>query len=350
MVSIIIPVYNAERYLGECIESVLNQTYSDFELILVDDGSEDCSYQICKEYADKDERIKNIKKKNGGVSSARYTGLQEAKGEYISFMDNDDMFLPEFLETSMGMFDEHTDIVVTSFANVISERMKPYMMELKQPEIQNVCFSGMEASEEIEDFSTYPVSVTLWGKIYRKDFLLKLHLEKYADRIPTLYFEDVFALHILLSNARKVKFSNQIVYLQRTLKDSQSRNGKLGIYYFEQIDSFDLLYQYLKDKELPKSKEHCINIYDKTLERTWYKLKHDGITYDNMQTILNKIDEKYGEYYQYFLNTNCGVLRKMSMRCFANHRLIWEKTFGFFYFKFISKIIRKRFFASVEKN
>ena len=98
MVSIIIPVYNVEQYLRECVDSVLNQTYSDVEVILVDDESTDQSGNICDEYAEMDSRIKVIHKKNGGVSSARNTGIDKAVGEYLLFVDSDDAIHSELVE------------------------------------------------------------------------------------------------------------------------------------------------------------------------------------------------------------------------------------------------------------
>ena len=96
-VSVIIPVYNVEKYLPQCIDSILAQTFTDFELILVNDGSKDCSGNICDEYAQKDSRIVVIHKENGGASSARNRGLDIAKGEWISFIDSDDYVTPNYL-------------------------------------------------------------------------------------------------------------------------------------------------------------------------------------------------------------------------------------------------------------
>ena len=98
LISVIVPVYQAECYLGRCIESVLHQTYSNLELILIDDGSRDASGRICDEYAEKDKRIRVIHRKNSGVAVTRNCGLAEARGKYISFVDADDLVLPEMLE------------------------------------------------------------------------------------------------------------------------------------------------------------------------------------------------------------------------------------------------------------
>lgn len=102
VISIIIPVYKCEKYIGACIESVLAQTYPQFELILVDDGSPDSASEICDQYAQKDDRIQVIHKENGGVSSARNAGLAVAKGEYVSFIDSDDYIDEAFLQTLLN--------------------------------------------------------------------------------------------------------------------------------------------------------------------------------------------------------------------------------------------------------
>ena len=96
-ISVIIPVYNAEKTLHRCIDSILAQTFSDFEVLLIDDGSKDKSGEICDEYARKDSRIKVCHKENGGVSSARNMGLDNAKGEWITFVDADDYIASDFL-------------------------------------------------------------------------------------------------------------------------------------------------------------------------------------------------------------------------------------------------------------
>lgn len=96
-ISVIVPVYNVEEYLRKCLDSVLNQTLRDIEIICVDDGSTDSLWEILKEYAQKDDRIKLIQKENGGLSSARNAAMQVAKGDYIGFVDSDDWIDPDFL-------------------------------------------------------------------------------------------------------------------------------------------------------------------------------------------------------------------------------------------------------------
>ena len=99
LVSIIIPVYNVEQYLDQCMETVLGQTYSNLDIILVDDGSKDKSSQMCDEYVAKDKRVKVLHKENGGLSSARNKGLELAKGQYIIFPDPDDYLEKDYIQT-----------------------------------------------------------------------------------------------------------------------------------------------------------------------------------------------------------------------------------------------------------
>ena len=98
LVSVIIPAYNAEKFLSQCVESIINQTYRNIEIIIVNDGSRDNTAEIAKECAKKDSRVKLINKENGGVTSARLKGVQEASGEWIGFVDSDDEIEPEMYE------------------------------------------------------------------------------------------------------------------------------------------------------------------------------------------------------------------------------------------------------------
>ena len=125
MLSVIIPVYNVEKYLSRCVDSVLNQTYKNFELILVDDGSLDNSPVICDEYENKDSRIKVIHKENGGLSSARNAGLEICKGDYIFFIDSDDWLTDEnVLEEFISKAEKENADFVYSFMNTATDKIQ----------------------------------------------------------------------------------------------------------------------------------------------------------------------------------------------------------------------------------
>ena len=116
--SIIIPVYNVEKYLKQSIQSVLDQSYEDFEVILIDDGSTDKSPAICDELAEKDERVKVIHKQNGGVSSARNEGIRQAKGDYILFLDADDWYDTKLLENCLPYTEKELNAFYFNYANI----------------------------------------------------------------------------------------------------------------------------------------------------------------------------------------------------------------------------------------
>ena len=122
MYSIIVPIYDSEKYLSRCIDSILCQTSPDFELILVDDGSKDKSADICKKYAERDERVRYVRQENAGVSAARNHGIQLARGEYIGFVDSDDEICREMYETLLSdAFESSADIVICDAVTVYSD-------------------------------------------------------------------------------------------------------------------------------------------------------------------------------------------------------------------------------------
>ena len=112
LISVIVPIYNVEKYLQKCVDSIINQTYKNLEIILVDDGSPDNCPKMCDDYAEKDSRIKVVHKENGGLSDARNVGMEVATGEYVSFIDSDDYISLDFYETLLEtIVDNDSDVV-----------------------------------------------------------------------------------------------------------------------------------------------------------------------------------------------------------------------------------------------
>lgn len=164
LISVILPIYNVDKYLKQCLDSILNQTYKNLEIILVDDGSKDNSGKICDKYSKKDNRIKVIHKRNGGVSSARNTGLHVATGEYISFIDPDDFVEPYFIEKMHALMVENDcDIVQCDFfryvdGNIIDEIVENSKVEkISVYEFQKRLYTD-----------NYIQTAVLWDKIYKK--------------------------------------------------------------------------------------------------------------------------------------------------------------------------------------
>ena len=175
MVSIIMPVYNADKYLEQAIESVIHQDYVDYELILVDDGSTDQSAQICDKYAQNDERIRVFHKENGGVSSARRYGYNEAKGNWITFMDNDDILAPSFL-SSLFEYSEEADIIIGRGTNINSQKANELKFNSDKLVVGNkYYFTGLQAAELMNTPSDnkYGIVTLLWGKIISRKTMEK---------------------------------------------------------------------------------------------------------------------------------------------------------------------------------
>lgn len=168
VISIIIPIYNAEKTLMRCIDSVLNQTYNNWELLLVDDGSIDKSALICDSYAQSDNRIRVFHKINAGVSSARNIGLENAKGEWITFIDSDDCVKDVYLENLLGHVKKSIDLVI-SFAEIHGKgfiRKENYPTRL----ITQDCFDILFTESDMY-WHTSP-----WSKLYRRKIIRKNNL------------------------------------------------------------------------------------------------------------------------------------------------------------------------------
>ena len=165
LVSIIIPVYQAKEYLNKCIESVISQTYSEWEMILVDDGSTDGSDIICDEYANKYNKIKVIHKSNGGASSARNAGIDASIGNYIMFVDSDDYIDPLLCEDLVNYIEDETDIVISGFVEDYGGKRR----------INKLCSEEKCTVRQFKErFSFYYKSALLnspWAKLYKADIL-----------------------------------------------------------------------------------------------------------------------------------------------------------------------------------
>ena len=180
LVSVIVPVYKAERYIHRCVDSILNQTYENLEIILVDDGSPDCCGKICDEYATKDCRIKVIHQENGGPSVSRNNGLKLCSGEYVAFVDSDDYILPDmYSEMIDTMNRERVDVCVCQWQYERADGMHVVSTDNIDPGL-----NGLMTFTEFAHFlykGSYEngVVVSLWNKVYRKDRIKDVVLSGY---------------------------------------------------------------------------------------------------------------------------------------------------------------------------
>ncbi|WP_298032775.1 glycosyltransferase [uncultured Dysosmobacter sp.] len=171
IVSIIVPVYNTESTLRRCVDSILEQEFTDFELLLVDDGSRDDSGPICDEYAARDSRIQAIHKENGGVSSARNLALDRARGVYLQFLDSDDWITPDAtISLVRAAENRQCDLVISDFYRVVGERVS------RKGDIDDAVLSREEyATHMMENPADFYYGV-LWNKLYRRDIVETHHL------------------------------------------------------------------------------------------------------------------------------------------------------------------------------
>ena len=230
--SVIVPIYKVEPYLRQCVDSVLAQTYRDFELILVDDGSPDGCPAICDEYAVKDARVKVIHKPNGGLVSARQAGLQAAQGEYIAPVDGDDWVAPDFLEQAAKILDAY-DVDMVSFGYTeVEENGRQTFQREPVPE-------GFYDRARIErdiwprvlmpEYGERMIS-TLWAKVYRRKLIFASQME-IDPRIS--YAEDTACQVLNYRDAKNVYISYKRVYFYRILQSSMSHRFQTS-----QLESF----------------------------------------------------------------------------------------------------------------
>lgn len=202
-VSLIVPIFNAEKYLKKCLDSILNQTYKNFEIILVDDGSTDRSGDMCDEYASTNEQIQVIHKRNKGLVEARITGIENASGKWIAFVDADDWIETNFLSALVNsMSQTEADIAIAGY---IRERDKARTAILNniesgiyvEEDLAEAIYSKMLCFKKFFEFGILPY---IWNKIYKKDILM----ECYKEMDTAIYDgEDVAIVFPYLLKAKK---------------------------------------------------------------------------------------------------------------------------------------------------
>ena len=238
-VSVVIPIYNVEKYLKKCLDSVINQTLKDIEIICVNDCSSDNSESIIKEYINKDNRVKLINNKNNyGIGYSRNIGIDNSLSDYISFIDSDDFVSENFIEELYSTaLKNDADIVFTNNIYTVNEdtnNIKPYYhnrMNIWKKKFNNSYIEGISNfnvnTEEKENTPEYPL-VVVWNKLLKKDFLYKKSIRFFDYRIA----EDADFFYRILANNPKMYYNNNAKY-----------------YYFQRCSS--LMTNIKKDNDMP---------------------------------------------------------------------------------------------------
>ena len=217
LVSIVLPIYNVERYLCRCLESVVNQTYTNLEIILVDDGSPDRCSEICEEWKDKDQRIKVIHKENAGLGMARNTGIENATGEYICFFDSDDFVALDTIEKCYYLAQqEASDIVVYGISRV---RADGKINSTIIPHTDHITYSGKEVQDSFLPDLIAPNTATgrrtdlwisAWSSFYSMKLINRCNWKFVSER--EIISEDIYSLLYLYKEVKRVSVLSEALY------------------------------------------------------------------------------------------------------------------------------------------
>ena len=264
ILSVIVPIYNSEKYLNQCIDSIVNQTYTNLDIILVDNASTDNSLKICSSYAEKDDRINIIcNKDNMGPQQARFMGVEYAKGEYVTFVDSDDWVDIDLYEKALLKADD-CDLIEYGYYKTFgnsSEENKPVMEQgiYCTKEHLEYVFSNMMFSESHDNKPV--IAQYMWSKIYRKDILQIL-----ADELcmTSSYGEDQECVYKYILKCKKIKISDVVGYYYRQQSQSIVHSGSptrlkdIGVLYESLYSAFDK--HLLRERLLLQLQKRIVNI------------------------------------------------------------------------------------------
>lgn len=235
MVSVIVPVYNVKPYLQECLDSILQQSYTKMEIILIDDGSTDGSGAICDDYARKDDRIQVIHQQNQGLSAARNRGIERATGEYLCFVDSDDYLYPNSIDTLLRLCTQYeADMSVCTHDRLEGGKLYPSHPEkCASPSVE--IFHGDQKMDAY--LRQHKITATVWGKMYAAELFREI-------RFPTgKLYEDAYIMHLLLHEARCIAYLPQSVYVYRIRPDSITRSA-FSPQSMDRVDAHDQLLRF----------------------------------------------------------------------------------------------------------
>lgn len=282
LISVIVPVYNVEQYLRQCLDSILNQTYQEIEVLLINDGSTDASDEICREYAERDSRIRYFVKENGGLSDARNYALDRAEGEYVTFVDSDDFLMEQALEKlyATSLLGE-SDLVVGFFC-YFEEPYFQFFTDHYIPKLPITFIDNIDAVQQLDDMLdvNFLRFSTAWGKLYKRSLFdgIRYPYGKYA--------EDQFTTWKLYLKAEKIAVSNQTVYVYRYNPKGLSKSFNLS--HMDYIDALEERIRETKDIDgIDIVKTY--RMYDYVLKRRLSELEFYGYE-EEREKLKNKID------------------------------------------------------------
>lgn len=234
LISVIVPVYGVEPYLDQCVKSIVKQTYTNLEIILVDDGSKDKCPEMIDAWAEKDGRIRSIHKKNGGLSSARNAGLRKAGGMYVSFVDSDDWLEPDFIEKLFKAIHlYHAEVSVCGYKKVSETRKLKSRFLIESGSLFYPCSTDQAAKYFLE------IAISAWGKLYLRDLI------KDIEFVENRLAEDIPYQMEVLTKINMVAFCNKHLYNYRIRENSIAHTIKPK-YLLDHIKSLSEAYDVCK--------------------------------------------------------------------------------------------------------
>lgn len=286
VVSVIVPIYNVEQYLTHCIKTILQQSYKNLEIILVDDGSPDNCGKMCDEFAEQDRRIKVIHKQNGGLSDARNAGIDVATGDYITFIDSDDYVMPDMIESLMNIIvKENTDIAQCKFVRSRNDFTDEQQHESSQSEKFTVYFDD-RMSAYLKDKK---INTVAWGKIYKRSLFNGIKFP-----VGRLH-EDVFTTYKLIHEAGSVAVTDYVGYVYRINENSITTSNffpkKLDSVYGE-IERAEFI-----KKNYPDLRKQAYSGIIWACNQCLLQMAKASYRGKNEDVFLQKLYRQYGKYY-----------------------------------------------------
>jgi len=300
LITIVVPIYNVSKYLVECIESIIYQTYNNIEIILVDDGSYDGSSDICDKFEKKDSRIRVIHKTNGGLSDARNVGIKNAKGKYICFIDSDDIISKYYLEKLYNaIYESQADISVGNFTN-FKDTKEINDIECKKAllEINN----GKESIKKIYNKKTYLKMTVAWNKLYKTELFSNILYDK--GKIH----EDESTTYKILYKANKVVIISDIIYYYRYVPNSIT-NQKISIKKLDAIEALENRLIFFADRNEIELYNLTLIRYASTNLRLYLNFKKN---LENSECIQEKLLGNFKKVYRKCLSLKeCSLIDKI---------------------------------------
>ena len=315
LVTVVVPIYNVEKYIDNCIQSIICQTYQNLQIILVDDGSPDNCPRICDEYQKNDSRIEVIHKKNGGLSDARNAGIQKAKGKFICFIDSDDFINSKYIEKLYNMIEKNdADIAIVNFKRV-QEFKETYLKEDNENSTENV-YTGKQMIENIYDKNLYLQSTVAWNKMYKTKLFQTIQFP-YGN-----LHEDEYTTYKLYYNCKKIVMTSEPLYYYRYVPNS-IMNKKFNQKRLDGILALEERLNFFNEKKEKR-------LYDLTLVRYMLVIMihymNCKMFLENSQEIQEELMNKYKKFYKKVIKLpECSKQDKLKIMLFrASPKLYYQ--------------------------